>query len=63
MGEVIWTVRFTAAPLTDRELAACRALAAFKRWHHAELERRLSNAQQMRDPKRVPFFAISILFC
>ena len=26
MGKVI-LVRFTAAPLTDRELAACRALA------------------------------------
>jgi hypothetical protein len=33
MGEVIWNARFTRSPLTARELAACRALAAFKRWH------------------------------
>jgi hypothetical protein len=33
MGKVIWNIRFTPSPLTDAELAACRALAAFKRWH------------------------------
>jgi hypothetical protein len=40
MGKVIWNARFTPDTLTDKQRAAMRALAAFKRWHHAELERR-----------------------